>query len=76
MTRLTQDQGMGIAIVAVCLLILMRERWFLSETKKGQRLVTWLGPVRAIWALRGILGLIAAVGALLASEIIRPIRWQ
>lgn len=67
---------MGIAIVAVCLLILMRERWFLSETKKGQRLVAWLGPVRAIWALRGILGLIAAVGALLASEIIRPIRWQ
>lgn len=76
MMRLTQDQGMGIAIVAACCLILARERWFLKETKKGQRLVTWLGPDRAIWAMRGILGLVATVGILLASEVIRPIRWQ
>lgn len=67
---------MGIGIVLVCAMLWFRERWFLSETVKGKRLVQWLGDNWALWVLRGILIGFAALGTLLASGVIRPIRWE
>lgn len=67
---------MGVAIVAACLLLLFKERWFLAETAKGRRLVQWFGELQALWVLRGLLLIIAVLGSLLAAGIIRPIRWH
>ncbi len=75
MARLSQDMVMGTAIVLVCLILLFRERWFLAETGKGQRLVRRFGIARAVWILRGLLLVIAILGGLLAGGIVRPIRW-
>lgn len=66
---------MGLAIVLASLLLLIRERWFLAETAKGRRLVKSFGDSRALWILRGLLLAVAAVGALLAGGIIRPVHW-
>ncbi|MBS0206884.1 MAG: hypothetical protein JSS49_28755 [Planctomycetes bacterium] len=75
MSKVSQDATMGIAIVLACLMILVRERWFLAETSKGRGLVQWCGPTRALWLLRGILLALAAFGGLLASGQVRPLRW-
>jgi hypothetical protein len=75
MARFSQDAVMGIAIVLCCVLLLFRERWFLAETGKGQRLVQQFGFDLAVWILRGVLLSIAVLGGLLASGIVRPIRW-
>lgn len=75
MWKFSQDTAMGIAIILACLMILFRERWFLAETTKGQRLTTRFGPVRAIWILRGLLFAVATLGGLLAAGVIHPIRW-
>ena len=75
MPKISQDAAMGIAIVLACLMILVREKWFLAETTKGQRLVRWFGAVRALWILRAVLLTISAVGGLLAGGVIQPIRW-
>lgn len=75
MGRFSQDVVMGTAIVLVCLMLLVRERWFLAETGKGQRLVRRFGMARAVWILRGVLLGIAILGGLLAGGIIRPVQW-
>ncbi len=75
MTKFSQDTAMGIAIVFACLMILFRDRWFLAETTKGQRLVQRYGAQRAVWILRGLLLVIAVFGGLLASGVVRPIKW-
>lgn len=67
---------MGIAIVLACLMLLFRDRWFLAQTEKGKSLVGWLGETQALWVLRAILLGFAAVGALLATGFIRPIKWD
>lgn len=76
MTKFSQDLAMGVAIVLACLMILFRERWFLDNTTKGQRLVQRFGAERAVWILRGLLLLFATFGGLLASGTIRPIQWK
>jgi hypothetical protein len=75
MTTLSQDTVMGVAVVLACLMFLLRERWFLAQTGKGQRLVRRFGDARAVWILRGILLSIATLGILLATGWIRPIQW-
>lgn len=66
---------MGLGIALVCLAGLLKERWLLANTRKGQRLVTWFGSRRALWVLRGLLALGAVFGALLAVDVVRPMRW-
>lgn len=75
MSKVAQDTAMGVAIVLTCVMILVRERWFLAETSKGQRLVKWCGPTTALWLLRGLLVTIAVFGGLLAGGVVHPIRW-
>jgi hypothetical protein len=73
MTRFSQDTAMGTAIAIASLLLLVREQWFLDQTEKGQTLVRWFGAASALWVLRGILLAMIALGALLASGVVRPI---
>lgn len=76
MTKISQDTAMGIAIVLACLMIFVREQWFLAETNKGRRLVGRFGPTRAIWILRGVLLAFSVFGCCLATGIVHPIQWR
>ena len=75
MPAISQDMAMGAGIVALCLMLMFRERWILDQTRKGQRLVQWCGPDRAPWVLRAILLAGILFGGLLANGTIRPIQW-
>lgn len=75
MPRLSQNMAMGIAIALTCLMLLFRERWFLAQTPKGQRLVRRFGPDKALWVFRGVLLVFTSIGLLLASGILRPLKW-
>jgi len=75
MPRLSQNMAMGIAIALTCLMLLFRERWFLAQTSKGQRLVRRFGPDRALWVFRSVLLVFTSIGLLLASGILRPMKW-
>jgi hypothetical protein len=65
----------GTVSAALCLLGLWRQRWFLHETAKGQRLIAWFGEERALWVLRLLLTLGIVFGTLLAIGVIRPLEW-
>lgn len=65
----------GAATALLCLIGLVNGRWILDNTKKGQRLANWFGPVRAIWVLRVLLMLGAVFGVLLAADVIEPVQW-
>lgn len=74
--RIPQDQIlMGVGIASICLTGIVRSRWILANTRKGQNLVTRYGETtaqRVVW-LVCLLGI--AFGSLLASGIVRPIAW-
>ena len=65
----------GVTIALLCGIGLVKERWFLTHTKKGERLVRWFGEKKATWVLRGLFGLGILVGILIAMNIIRPVMW-
>ncbi len=67
---------MGTAIALCCLWGLCYQRWFLSETRKGQRLVRRFGETGGAWILRSLLIVGAVLGGLLATGIIHPIQWE
>lgn len=74
--KMPRDQVfMGVAIAAACLAGLWKGRWFLTNTRKGRRLVGWLGENSALWILRGLLASGLLFGILLAGGIINPVRW-
>ncbi len=75
MLPITQHGAMGGGIIALCLLLLFREQWFLDQTRRGQNLVRWCGPSRAPWVFRAILLAGISFGGLLANGTIRPIQW-
>ncbi len=66
---------MGIAVASVCLLGLWKDRWFLANTKKGRQFVQWFGEQKGLWALRVLFAVGILFGALLATDVIRPVQW-
>ncbi|WP_339729332.1 hypothetical protein [uncultured Gimesia sp.] len=74
--HLSENELIGGSVLILSLLGLWKDQWFLANTKKGQRLTKWFGPVRAIWVLRIIFLVGMIFGALLASDIIQPIQWE
>jgi hypothetical protein len=66
---------MGTAIAVVCLAGAWHTAWLVEQTRKGQRLADWLGPVKAVRVLRIALICCALAGALLALGILNPLRW-
>jgi hypothetical protein len=65
----------GVTVALLCGLGLWHDRWLLSGTRKGQRLVGWFGEQRGLWVLRVLLVSGALFGLLLATDVIRPVRW-
>lgn len=65
----------GALIVLLCATGLWHDRWFLENTRKGQRLIRWFGEGKALWVLRAFLGGGVVFGILLAVGIIRPVQW-
>jgi len=49
------------------------QRWFLEQTPKGRRLVSWFGATGGPWVLRVLLAAVVVFGALLASDMIGPL---
>ena len=66
---------MGTVVAVLCGLGLWKDRWFLEHTEKGQRMVRWFGPRRALLILQLLLGAGAMFGILLATNVIRPVQW-
>ncbi len=67
---------MGTAVACGCLLGLWYQRWFLTETPKGQRLVRRFGEEGGAWVFRGLLLVGLLLGVLLAVGVIHPIKWD
>ncbi len=72
---LNEQVAMGVIIALLCLAGLYYDRWFLSHSKKGQRLVDRLGEQKAVWVLRLFFSAGALFGTLLATDVIRPVQW-
>ncbi len=70
-----QQLLMGIAIAGVSLFGLAKARWFIEQTSKGRLLVHWLGDAPAVRVLQLFLLSCAALGVLLALDLVRPMRW-
>lgn len=71
-----QDLLVGVLVAALCTLLLIKHRWFLEKTTKGQWLSAWLGSARASVVLRVLAVCGIVFGLLLAGGIIRPVHWQ
>ena len=73
---ISQHVVVGGLTVALCLMLLSRDAWFLEHTKKGQRLVRWFGTVNARWVLRGLILGGIVLGILIITQVVRPIQWS
>ncbi|QDT28119.1 hypothetical protein Enr10x_34580 [Gimesia panareensis] len=73
---ISENVLIGGFVAAFSLWGLIKEQWFLAETRKGQRLTQWFGPARAIWVLRLIFLIGIVFGVLLALGLIQPIQWD
>ncbi len=65
----------GGSVAALCLIGFWKEQWFLTETRKGQRLIDWFGEARAPWVFRALLSAGTVFGVMLAVNYIRPVQW-
>ncbi len=65
----------GAVIAVLCGIGLCKDRWFLTNTKKGRQLIDRFGQRHAIWVLRLLFGAGAVFGILFASGVIRPVQW-
>ncbi|MCR9230157.1 MULTISPECIES: hypothetical protein [Gimesia] len=73
--QIPENVVIGLFVAAFSLWGLIKEKWFLAETRKGQKLTRWFGPARAVWVLRVIFLVGILFGLLLAGGLIRPIQW-
>ncbi len=71
----TEQIFIGAVTAVLCLMGIAKSRWVLDNTQKGTRLASWFGPSKAIWVLRGLFGLGAVFGILLAANLLKPIQW-
>ena len=67
---------MGVAIAALCLVAAAKERWLLTNSRKGQRLIERVGEQQARWVIRAVLGMGVVFGGALAGGLINPVRWN
>ena len=71
----TEQIAMGAMIALLCGFGLWHLRWLVGRTRKGQWLRERLGERRALWVFGGLLAAGIAFGALLATDVIRPVQW-
>ncbi|MDA0591671.1 MAG: hypothetical protein O2820_25375 [Planctomycetota bacterium] len=67
---------MGLAIATLCVVAIANERWLLTRTRKGQRIVERFGDRRARWVVRAVFGVGALFGGALARGLINPVHWN
>ena len=72
----TDQVFMGSAVALCCVVGLVKHRWFLQETPKGQRLIRRFGEAGGARVLCGLLIIGAVFGGLMAVGVIHPIRWE
>ncbi len=65
----------GLTTAVLCGAGLYGDVWFLTETRKGQKLVGLLGTPNALWVLRGLLTAGIIFGLSLAAGIVNPVQW-
>ncbi|MGD9854702.1 MAG: hypothetical protein AB7U20_07095 [Planctomycetaceae bacterium] len=65
----------GLTTSALCGAGLYWETWFLTETRKGRKLVAVCGAETANWVLRGFLTLGVVFGLSLAVGVVNPVQW-
>lgn len=72
--QIPENVVIGVFVLVFSLLGLIKEQWFLTNTRKGQRLTQWFGPQHGLWVLRIIFLTGAIFGALLAANLIQPMQ--
>ncbi|HCO27511.1 MAG: hypothetical protein CME31_01600 [Gimesia sp.] len=74
--HIAEHQLIGGTVLVLSLIGLIKEQWFLANTRKGQRLTHSFGPARALWILRVIFLTGILFGGALAAGWIQPIQWE
>ncbi|MGH7127407.1 MAG: hypothetical protein ACREJB_18920 [Planctomycetaceae bacterium] len=65
----------GVVTAALCVLGVWQSRWFLTNSKIGRWFARRFGESRGLWVVRGLFLAGAVFGVLLATDVVRPIRW-
>ena len=68
---MNEQQCMGAAVALLCGIGWYHQRWLITETAKGRRLVQWFGNRGGTWVLRGLLGPGIVFALLLAHDVNR-----
>lgn len=66
----------GTLVVMLCVAGLVKDRWILTQSRYGKFLARKFGETQGLWILRTLLAAMALFGVLLATDVIRPIRWN
>ncbi len=65
----------GLMTAALCGAGMSAEVWFLTETRKGRKLVNVCGAKNSLWIVRGVFTAGIIFGLLLATGIVNPVQW-
>ncbi|QDT91951.1 hypothetical protein [Gimesia algae] len=74
--HIAEHQLIGSVVLILSLIGLIKDQWFLANTRKGQRLTRSLGATRALWVLRLIFITGVLFGGALAAGWIQPVQWD
>lgn len=74
--HIAEHQLIGGVVLILSLIGLLKDQWFLANTRKGQRLTNSFGAARALWVLRLIFMTGVLFGGALAAGWIQPIQWD
>jgi hypothetical protein len=71
----THQIVMGVAVAAASLMAFLKTDWLLRHTAKGEWFVRRFGELKARLVVRSFFFFTAALGVLLAANIVRPLQW-
>ncbi|HAW28945.1 MAG TPA: hypothetical protein DCY03_12625 [Planctomycetaceae bacterium] len=74
--HIAEHQLIGGTVLILSLVGLIKQQWFLANTRKGQRLTSSFGAKRALWILRVIFITGVLFGGALAAGWIQPVQWD
>lgn len=65
----------GSVFAVVCLIVVWQAPWMCEHSRFGRGLARRLGEPAGVWAVRAIFAGLAVLGALLAADVVSPVRW-
>ena len=74
--QISENVVIGVIFALVSLWALFKDQWFVTHSRKGQRLTKFFGPARALWILRILFLCGILFGILLALGFIQPVQWD